>query len=246
MRMFETSALDLWREEENRTGLVTFCKDLDLALGSGIAAGTITELCGPPGSGKTQLCLQLAVNVKIPRLLGGIEGCAAYLDTNYGFSPHRIQDMSKACHNHCANIAILHGLNQEELLAGFTEANALDDINYAHVSDCSQLLEALAILQNRLYDGEKAIVTNDVTTRISDAADASQQPDEPQIVPALGGSHTHKINQRILLGRDETNADCSTKPPTYLASVVKSHFKPEVTVAFRIEATGIRGVKCKV
>lgn len=102
--------------------------------------------------------LQLAVNVKIPRLFGGLEGRAAYLDTNYGFSPQRIQEMSQACFNHCANIAILHELNPEETLTRFTEAMALDDMIYAHVSDCNQLLEALAILQNRLYDGEKVCI----------------------------------------------------------------------------------------
>uniref|UniRef100_A0A182N4E6 DNA repair protein RAD51 homolog 3 n=1 Tax=Anopheles dirus TaxID=7168 RepID=A0A182N4E6_9DIPT len=289
--MFQKTALDLWKEEENRNGLVTFCKDLDLALGSGISVGMITELCGPPGSGKTQLCMQLAVNVKIPRLLGGLEGRAAYLDTNYGFSPQRVQEMAQACYSHCTNVALLHELNAIEMFAGFTQATALDDIIYAHVSNCNQLLEALAILQNRLYDGERiklividslsflirntitrslervkrlhevltqlhklahrfgcaVIITNDITTRISDAEN-SQRPEEPQIVPALGGSHTHKINQRILLGRDESNSDHPSQrsPPTYVASIVKGNFRPEYTVAFRIETAGIRSVKCKV
>lgn len=63
--------------------------------------------------------------------------------------------MAKACHNHCANIALLHKLNPEETLAGFSEATALDNILYSHVTNCTQILEAIAVLQNRLYDGEK-------------------------------------------------------------------------------------------
>uniref|UniRef100_A0A182P794 DNA repair protein RAD51 homolog 3 n=1 Tax=Anopheles epiroticus TaxID=199890 RepID=A0A182P794_9DIPT len=290
--MFKKSALDLWREEENRTGLVTFCKDLDLALGSGISEGMITELCGPPGSGKTQLCLQLCVNVQIPHRLGGLQGRAVYLDTNYGFSPQRVQEMAKACHRHCTNIALRYKLNPEETLAGFSEATALNGILYSHVTDCTQILEAIAVLQNRLYDGEKiklivldslsflirntitrslkrvkrvheiltllhklahkfgcvVIVTNDVTTRVSDVDGTSERPEAPQIVSALGSSLTHKINQRIFLGRDESNSDCHSSSaqltrPTYIAAIAKGHFLPSVTVAFRIETAGIKGIK---
>ncbi|XP_053659771.1 DNA repair protein RAD51 homolog 3-like [Anopheles marshallii] len=284
--MFKTSALDMWKQEENRTGLVTFCKDLDLALGSGISEGMITELCGPPGSGKTQLCLQLSVNVQIPRRLGGLQGRAVYLDTNYGFCPQRVREMAQACHTHCTNIALLHKLDPDEILAGFSEATALDGILYSHVANCTQILEAIAILQNKLYDGEKikliildslsflirstitrsmkrvkrlheiltplhklankfgcvVIVTNDVTTRISDT-DSFERTEAPQIVAALGGSHTHKINQRILLGRDESNYDSHTEhQPSYVASIEKGHFLPHITVPFRIETAGIRGI----
>uniref|UniRef100_A0A182SFB3 DNA repair protein RAD51 homolog 3 n=1 Tax=Anopheles maculatus TaxID=74869 RepID=A0A182SFB3_9DIPT len=291
MRTFKTSALDLWKEEETRTGLVTFCKDLDLALGSGISQGMITELCGPPGSGKTQLCLQLSVNVQIPRRLGGLQGRAVYLDTNYGFCPKRVQEMAKACHTHCTNIALLHKLNPDEILAGFSEATALDGILYSHVTNCTEILEAIAVLQNRLYDGERikliildslsflvrntitrslkrmrrlheiltplhkiahrfgcvVIVTNDVTTRISDPDPCEgTETTTPQIVPALGGGHTHKINQRILLGRDESAYDSqSHHQPAYVASIAKGHFLPCITVPFRIETAGIRGVTSK-
>uniref|UniRef100_A0A182LY58 DNA repair protein RAD51 homolog 3 n=1 Tax=Anopheles culicifacies TaxID=139723 RepID=A0A182LY58_9DIPT len=290
MRMFKTSALDLWKEEENRTGLVTFCKDLDLAFGSGIPEGMITELCGPPGSGKTQFCLQLSVNVQIPRQLGGLQGRAAYLDTNYGFCPQRVQEMAQACHSHCRSIALLHKQNPDEILAGFSEATALDGILYSHVTDCTQMLEAIAVLQNKLYDGERikliildslsflirntipssmkrmrrlheiltplhklahrfgcvVIVTNDVTTRISDS-DSYERTETPQIVPALGGSHTHKINQRIFLGQDESNYDFhSQHQPRYVASIAKGHFLPTITVPFRIETAGIRGIKQEV
>ncbi|XP_049281159.1 uncharacterized protein LOC125762729 isoform X2 [Anopheles funestus] len=282
--MFKTSALDLWTEEENRTGLLTFCKDLDLALGSGISEGMITELCGPPGSGKTQFCLQLSVNVQIPRQLGGLQGRAVYLDTNYGFCPQRVREMAQACHTHCKNITLLHNQNIDEILAGFSEATALDGILYSHVTNCTQILEAIAVLQHKLYDGEKiklivldslsflirntitrsmervkrlheiltplhklahkfgciVIVTNDVTTRISDS-DTFTRTKAPQIVPALGGSHTHKINQRIVLGRDESNYDFHTQPK-YVASIEKGHFLPNISVPFRIATTGIRGI----
>lgn len=37
----------------------------------GVARGCVTEFCGAPGIGKTQLGMQLVVNVQVPAVLGG-------------------------------------------------------------------------------------------------------------------------------------------------------------------------------
>lgn len=51
-----TSALDLLRAETApRRRVITFCSDLDRLLGGGVALGRVTEFCGVPGVGKTQL-----------------------------------------------------------------------------------------------------------------------------------------------------------------------------------------------
>ncbi len=49
------TALDMLRQEKARQPIVTFCQDLDEMLGGGIPLGKITELCGAPGVGKTQI-----------------------------------------------------------------------------------------------------------------------------------------------------------------------------------------------
>ncbi|XP_058061588.1 DNA repair protein RAD51 homolog 3-like [Anopheles bellator] len=281
--MFKFDAYDLLNEECDRGGILTFCKDLDLVLGCGIAQGLITELCGRPGSGKTQFCLQLSVNVQIPRQLGGLEGRVAYLDTKYGFSPQRIQEMAKACLDHCTKMpCFLRRNDKQEIMAGFTLDSVVNNILYTHVRNCSHILEAIAVLQNKCYAGEKirliiidslsfvvrntipqtlervtrlheiltelhklahrfgcaVVVTNDVTTRI---ADSKQPCNDIQIVPALGGSHSHKINQRIVLGRDETDGQQHLN--RYIAAVEKSPTTPQIAVAFTIETVGIRNVR---
>jgi RAD51-like protein 2 len=43
------------RQERVQTGIVTFCGAWDRMLGSGVPLGKLTEVCGPPGIGKTQL-----------------------------------------------------------------------------------------------------------------------------------------------------------------------------------------------
>mmetsp|Transcript_10427 Transcript_10427/g.43194 ORF Transcript_10427/g.43194 Transcript_10427/m.43194 type:complete len:121 (-) Transcript_10427:1897-2259(-) len=60
------SASEILYAEKKKLALVTFCKDLDDLLGGGIAVGEVTELCGCPGIGKTQTCIQLCASVQIP------------------------------------------------------------------------------------------------------------------------------------------------------------------------------------
>ncbi len=66
------------------TGLLS----LDNLLGGGIAAGMITDIFGPGGSGKTQLALQICVNAINEEII--------YQDTSGNFRPERILEMMKA------------------------------------------------------------------------------------------------------------------------------------------------------
>ncbi len=70
--------------------LSTGCKALDDLLGGGIETQAITEFVGEFGTGKTQICHQLAVMVQLPREKGGLEGKAIYIDTEGTFRPERI------------------------------------------------------------------------------------------------------------------------------------------------------------
>lgn len=80
------TALDLFHEERTAPRIITFCKELDELLGGGIDVGRLTEVCGTPGAGKTQLSMQLSLNVQIPEALGGVGGEAVYIDTEGSLS----------------------------------------------------------------------------------------------------------------------------------------------------------------
>ncbi|BAI62898.1 DNA repair and recombination protein RadB [Methanocella paludicola SANAE] len=67
--------------------LPTGSKVLDGLLGGGFEAGTISQLFGEPASGKTNICLQLAVNT----LRAGKR--VVYIDTE-GFSVERFQQIA--------------------------------------------------------------------------------------------------------------------------------------------------------
>ena len=52
--MLGRSALEVLRSEEALTPIITFSARVDDMLGGGVALGKITEICGAPGTGKTQ------------------------------------------------------------------------------------------------------------------------------------------------------------------------------------------------
>lgn len=92
---FETGDQILERRK-NIGRILTGSKGLDELMGGGIETQAITEFFGEFGSGKTQLCHQLAVNVTKPKDEGGLEGHAIVIDTENTFRPERIIQMARA------------------------------------------------------------------------------------------------------------------------------------------------------
>lgn len=91
------TAWDLLCEEQTMKRIVTFCEDLDVILGGGISRKEVTEVGGVPGIGKTQLGIQLAINVQIPVEFGGLGGQAVYIDTEGSFMVERVCQIAEAC-----------------------------------------------------------------------------------------------------------------------------------------------------
>ncbi|MFP4169680.1 MAG: DNA repair and recombination protein RadA [Methanomassiliicoccales archaeon] len=65
-------------------------------MGGGFETQSIVEFFGEFGSGKTQVCFQLAVNATLPHDLGGLDGEVIMIDTENTFRPERIVQMAKA------------------------------------------------------------------------------------------------------------------------------------------------------
>jgi len=89
------SASELLKKEQERIPLMTFCAQVDGILGGGVQTGEITEFCGAPGVGKTQIGMQLAVSVQLPKeFFCGNEGECVYVDTEGSFTCDRCEDMA--------------------------------------------------------------------------------------------------------------------------------------------------------
>ena len=61
---------------------------------AGVPTGSITELVGPAGAGKTQFCLTLAVAAAAPRRLGGLDAGVVFVDTEQKFSGARVAQIA--------------------------------------------------------------------------------------------------------------------------------------------------------
>jgi len=63
----------------------------------GLPLGTITEIVGVPGSGKTQLAMQLCVTAAQPKQMKhGCEGEALYIDTEGSLFPSRLREIAQS------------------------------------------------------------------------------------------------------------------------------------------------------
>ncbi|GAB4819790.1 hypothetical protein N2152v2_006836 [Parachlorella kessleri] len=89
------TALDLWKQAAERpVHLPSTLTPLDEALHGGIPSGSITELVGPAGLGKTQFCLMLSL---VGCLASGADGgTVLYVDTERKFSSKRLSEIGRA------------------------------------------------------------------------------------------------------------------------------------------------------
>ena len=93
--------------------LTTGSQALDKIVDGGLETQTITEFYGEYGSGKSQMCHQLCVNVQLPPERGGLNGGALYVDTENTFRLERIVQMAKHA-----------GLDPEEVVKNIIYAEA--------------------------------------------------------------------------------------------------------------------------
>ena len=92
---FEPGDVILERRQ-NLHKLTSCSKALDELMGGGFETQAITEFFGEFGSGKTQLCFQMAVNATIPFEKGGLNGEVIVIDTENTFRPERIVQIANA------------------------------------------------------------------------------------------------------------------------------------------------------
>ncbi|KAH8415416.1 hypothetical protein KR222_010985 [Zaprionus bogoriensis] len=187
---------------------------LDKALRGGISLGKITELVGRPGTGKTQICLKLCLNVQTPKIVGGVEGKALYIDTRRDFHPKRLNDLALD-KDQLTEVFYLDSPTTAKLMANVYNCHrylsedpsikliVIDSITFAirmmeNIRDRTALLIELHDHMHRLICKYNVaiVLTNELGFR----------PYKRRwlMEPILGKNHTHLLNQRIWL----TEKDC--------------------------------------
>jgi DNA repair protein RadA len=104
---------ELLKQRQNVLRLTTGSKILDDLVGGGLETQTITEFYGEYGSGKSQVCHQLCVNVQLPPHKGGLGAGALYVDTENTFRTERLVSMAEH-----------HGLDPEQVARNVIVADA--------------------------------------------------------------------------------------------------------------------------
>lgn len=92
---FETAA-EVFEKRKLIGKISTGSKNLDALLGGGIETQAVTEFHGAFGSGKTQVGLQLAINVQLPVEKGGLNAPCVIVDAENTFRPSRIKQVADA------------------------------------------------------------------------------------------------------------------------------------------------------
>jgi len=95
IKMSFVTGSEVLEKRKTMKKITTGSNYLNGLLGGGIETQAITEFFGEFGSGKTQLCHQLAVTVQLPEEGGGLGKNVVYIDTENTFRPERIIQMSE-------------------------------------------------------------------------------------------------------------------------------------------------------
>ncbi|KAK9172944.1 RecA-like DNA recombination and repair protein [Cryptosporidium meleagridis] len=163
------SALELLHRETASTNRIkTLCGTLDKMLCGGIIIGKgIIELCGVPGSGKTLLCKILALNIQIPKSIGGPGLNAIYIDSEGGFSNNRLREISKST---------LSYINERKEIEDITCENLIKNIKYMRIFDLEELINVLALLPSICMNNNIGIIIIDSISMLIRICNINNQP----------------------------------------------------------------------
>ncbi|MEM4892295.1 MAG: DNA repair and recombination protein RadA, partial [Pyrobaculum sp.] len=219
-------------------------------LGGGVETRAVTEVVGEFGSGKTQLCHQLAVMVQLPEERGGLNAKAIYIDTENTFRPERIMQIAKArgvdpdqvLHNifyaraYSSDHQIILVEQAKSIIKQHGVALVVIDSVIAHFRSEFPGRENLAERQQKLNKHVADLL------RLADAYDVAvvitnqvmAQPDVffgNPLRPAGGNILAHGATYRLWLRKSKENIR--------IAKIFDSPYHPEGEVSFRITEEGL-------
>ncbi len=245
---------ELLKMRQSVLRLTTGSKALDKLLDGGLETQTITEFYGEYGSGKSQICHQLCVNVQLPPERGGLNGAALYIDTENTFRTERIVQMARYLgldpENVVKNIIYAEAYtsdhqmflleNADEVIKENNVKLVIVDSLTAHFRSEYLGREMLAARQQKLNKhmhklirlarafNAVAVVTNQVMAK----------PDVffgDAIHPIGGHIVGHTSHTRIYLRR-------ASRGPVRIARLVSSPYLPEGEEIFKITENGIEDI----
>ncbi|MFH0956666.1 MAG: DNA repair and recombination protein RadA [Candidatus Aenigmatarchaeota archaeon] len=251
LKMGFEPATEVLKKRQHIGRISTGSVELDKMLGGGVETQALTEMHGAFGSGKSQLGLQLSVNVQLPKDKGGLSGKTIFIDTEGTFRPERVQQMAQAAgldpQKALANIYVAKAYNSDHqvilaekaddlLKEGGVKLIVVDSITSAFRSDYTgrgTLADRQQKLNRHLHQLQKmadmynaaVYMTNQVMSR----------PDvlfgDPT-APIGGHILGHQATFRVYLRK--------SKGDKRIARLIDSPSLPESESVFRVTPEGIR------
>ncbi len=248
---FFITANEIKSRDQKKPILTTGVRSLDSILLGGIEGGVLIEIAGEYGSGKTQICHQLAVTVQLPTGKGGLDGAALYVDTENTFSYSRIENIAKRFgldpNKALENVLVAKVFNTEHQIYVIKEAQSKIKNNNIKIIIVDSIInhfrseypgrETLAIRQQKLnthlHDlmrlAEIFLIPVVITNQIVSSPDTFIQSKHP----AGGNVIAHASSIRIMLEK-RTNLR--------VARIIDSPKHPMASASFIITEQGIEDV----
>ncbi len=245
---------ELLRLRQTVLRLTTASKAMDELLGGGLETQTITEFYGEYGSGKSQMCHQLCVNVQLPPEHGGLNSGALYIDTENTFRTERIVQMAKNLgldpESVMKNIIVAEAYTSDHQMFLLEKSDSIIKENNIRLIIVDSLTahfrseylgrEMLAPRQQKLNKhmhrlirlarafNAAAVVTNQVMAK----------PD------VFFGNAVHPIGGHIVAHTSHTRVYLrkSARGPVRIARLVSSVYLPEGERVFKVTENGIEDV----
>lgn len=251
LKMGFEPATEVMKKRMQMKRITTGSKELDKMLGGGIETQAITEMHGAFGSGKSQIGIQLAVNVQLPKEKGGLGAKAVFIDTEGTFRPERVRQMAQGAglnpETALKNIYVAKAYNSdhqvilaeksEELLKnGNVKLVIVDSITSAFRSDYTgrgTLADRQQKLNRHLHQLQKMADVYNVAIYIT-----NQVMSRPDILfgdptaPIGGHILGHQATFRVYLRK--------SKGDKRIARLIDSPSLPEGEAVFRVTTEGIR------
>jgi DNA repair protein RadA len=245
---------ELLRQRQTVSRLSTGSKSLNELIGGGLETQTITEFYGEYGSGKSQVCHQLCVNVQLPPEHGGLNSGVLYLDTENTFRTERIVQMSQNLgldpESVVKNIMVAEAYTSDHQMFLLENSDTIIKENKIRLIIIDSLTshfrseylgrEMLAERQQKLNKhmhrlirlarafNAAAVVTNQVMSK----------PD------VFFGNAVHPIGGHVVAHTSHTRVYLrkSARGPVRIARLVSSPYLPEGERVFRVSEGGIEDV----
>lgn len=245
---------ELLKKRQEVLRLTTGSQALDKLLGGGLETQTITEFYGQYGSGKSQICHQLCVNVQLPIERGGLEGAALYVDTENTFRTERILQMARHLglepEDVAKNIIYAEAYTSDHQMFLLDNADEIVKENNIKLIIVDSLTshfrseyigrEMLASRQQRLNKHMHKLI------RLARAFNAvavvtNQVMSKPDV---FFGSAVHPIGGHVVAHTSRTRAFLrkASRGPVRIARLVSSSYLPEGEEIFKITENGLEDV----